>query len=57
MEDGSEECFFKVSYDDFVMIWMGAGVGYFVIGYLLANCIHNWRKDISNEEILVAREV
>lgn len=51
------ECFFKVSYDDFVMIWMGAGVGYFIIGYLIAQGLYKWRKGRTNEEILIAREV
>ena len=52
-----EECFFKVSYDDFVMIWMGAGVGYFIIGYLIANACYTLKRRNDNGEVLIAREV
>ena len=49
------DCQFLIGYDDFVMIWIGAGVGYFVIGYYLANCIHKWRNP--PPEPLIAQRV
>ncbi len=54
-----EECQFMISYDDFVWIWMGAGVGYFVIGYLIAHCFytHCPRLRPPERDVLIAREV
>jgi len=54
-----EECFFKVSYDDFIIIWMGAGVGYFLIGYLIASCGYQClpRLRPQEQDVLIAREV
>jgi hypothetical protein len=50
-----EECFFKISYGDWVMITMGAGVGYFLIGYLVAKALNEYRNN--QEDILIAREI
>ena len=54
-----EECFFKVTYDDFVMIWMGAGAGYFLIGYLITYCGYQYcpRLRPQEQDVLIAREV
>jgi hypothetical protein len=52
-----EDCQFKISYNDFVMIWMGAGVGYFMIGYLFANCLDKWRNPQPQQPLLIAREI
>jgi hypothetical protein len=54
-----EDCQFKVSYDDFVMIWMGAGVGYFLIGYLFAQCCYQYfpRLRPPEQNVLIAREI
>ena len=40
-----EECFFIIAYGDWVMITMGAGDGYFMIGYFVAQIINNCRNN------------
>ena len=34
-----EECEFKLNFVDFTTLMMGAGVGYFIVGYLISSCI------------------
>ena len=53
-----EDCEFTLNTDDFMTLMMGAGVGYFLIGYLISSCCCYYRNlNIDNEEVLVAREV
>ena len=40
------------------MIWMGAGIGYFLIGYYLAQIIGQYCPRLRREQdVLIAREV
>ena len=45
--------------NDFVWITMGAGVGYFVTGYLLLNSIYNFcrKRFINSQEVIPATHV
>jgi hypothetical protein len=52
-----EECSFRISYSDFMIIMMGCGVGYFFTGYLITNIVHYVHKRRNPQEVLIADHV
>ena len=51
------ECYFKLPYGDFIILSTGAGVGWFIIGYLITNVIYKYQTRNNPQEILVAQRV
>ena len=45
------------SIDEFMIVMMGAGVGYFLIGYILSHCITNFCHRRNPEEVLIAERI
>jgi hypothetical protein len=53
-----EDCEYILDYGNYATLMMGAGVGYFLIGYIITACLCQYRsQNIETEEILVARRV
>ena len=51
------ECYFKIPYGDFIIISTGAGVGWFIIGYLITNVIYKYKIRNTQEDVLIAQRV
>ena len=53
-----ENCEYKIKYSDFAVIFLGAGVGWFLIGYFCIKGISQIKNNYNdNEEILFAQNI
>ena len=52
-----EDCTVNINYHDFVIIFIGSGVGYFVLGYLLTSCLYKLKAQRNQDLPILARQV
>ena len=46
----TNECYIIENNDDFMIIMMGCGVGYFLMGYLISSCLLEMNKKDNNRQ-------
>jgi hypothetical protein len=54
-----EECYVIESGNDFMIIMMGCGIGYFLMGYLITLCCFQYREKQQEQtlQVLLANQV
>ena len=50
-----EECNYSINGNDYAIIMMGCGVGYFLMGYFVTTFLYSYRQD--NQMPILAEEV